>query len=69
MDARKRLHRETMIALRADRGDMLETCIPYASDVEQMGLRRAPVGGFAPRSRSAAAYDALWREIRGRAGP
>jgi hypothetical protein len=28
-----------------------------------MGLHRAPIASFAPRSKAAAAYDWLWREI------
>lgn len=66
VDARKRLHRELMAELRAARTDLLDTEIPSASDVERMGLHRAPVPAVAPRSRSAAAYRALWDEVRAR---
>ena len=37
--------------------------IPSAAAVEQMGLRRAPVVQWAPRSTAGRAYAALWREV------
>ena len=48
VDVRKSLHRricETGLASH----DFLRSAIPYASVVEQMGLRRAPVTAYAPR--------------------
>jgi hypothetical protein len=44
-----------------------EDCIPYLSVIENMGIERAPVGVFAPRSDAAAAFDALWMEVVRRA--
>lgn len=68
VDRRKALHRETCEwAAEQDLG-FLETQIPYASVVEQMGLYRAPLGSFASRSAAAIAYAELWREVRGRVG-
>jgi cellulose biosynthesis protein BcsQ len=66
VDARKRLHREVMEALRADHEHVLETAIPAAADVERMGLHRATLDDFAARGRAALAYRALWDEVRGR---
>jgi hypothetical protein len=37
-----------------------------AADVERMGARRSPLADFAPRSRAAQAYAALWDEIQAR---
>ncbi len=64
-DRRKRLHREIMDSFSREQSDLLETSIPYGSDVEKMGLNRAPLGDFAPRSRGFNAFHALWQEIRG----
>jgi chromosome partitioning protein len=63
VDRRKRLHRDMVAQLRTQRPDLLRTQIPSATDVERMGLHRAPVAGFAPGSRAAKAYTELWREI------
>ena len=46
--------------------DLLETRIPSATDVERMGVHRAPVASYAPTSRAAKAYAALWAEITAR---
>jgi chromosome partitioning protein len=64
-DRRKKLHREILDAHATD-ADMLATVIPSSSDVERMGIHRAPVATFAPRGRATAAYRALWREVSDR---
>ncbi len=68
VDRRKRLHREVVEALPAERPDMLATRIPYASCVEQMGVHRAPLATFAAGTTAAAAYARLWRELKWRLG-
>lgn len=65
-DRRKRMHRDLMCELPGDVPGVLETAIPYASEVEQMGFFRAPLGEYAAYSRSQAAYESLWAEIRAR---
>jgi chromosome partitioning protein len=62
-DRRKRLHREVMESLPKRRSGLAETVIPSSTDVEQMGVRRAPVVEWAPRSTAARAYEALWAEV------
>ena len=41
----------------------LDTPIGYSSDVERMGVHRAPVESFAPHSPAAKAYRTLSQEI------
>ncbi|HEX8582199.1 MAG TPA: ParA family protein [Acidimicrobiales bacterium] len=64
-DRRKRLHREVMATLPGARPGVLQSAVPSSTEVERMGLHRAPVPVFAPRSRAAAAYEELWREVQG----
>jgi chromosome partitioning protein len=64
VDQRKNLHRELVEKVRADRPEILTTQIPAASDIERMGVHRAPLPSYAPRGRSATAYRALWDEVR-----
>ena len=66
VDRRKRLHRETIEGLSATTVGLATTVIPAATDVERMGVHRAPLCEFAPRSAAARAYAELWREIRAR---
>ena len=65
VDRRKKLHREVVETLADEVPEVLETPIPYASEVEQMGLQREPLPAYKPRCRSALAYQELWEEIRG----
>ncbi len=66
VDRRKNMHKELMDSLTKTHPEILKTPIPYASDIERMGLERMPLGGFAAKSRSLQAYQALWQEILGR---
>lgn len=68
VDRRKRLHRDTLEAFPELWPLRLSTTIPYASDIERMGLEQAPVASFARRTRAAQAYTALWQEVAGRLG-
>jgi chromosome partitioning protein len=68
VDGRKRLHREVVERLRAERQDLAATAIPALSVVEQMAVHRAPLPVFAPRSRVTRGYEELWDELRARAG-
>ncbi len=63
VDRRKRLHREVIEQLPARQPAVISVEIPYASEVEQMGTRRAPLAAFAGRSRAALAYRELWLSI------
>lgn len=68
VDRRKRLHRDTMAELTAKTDRVLRTSIPYASDVERMGVQRAPLAVFAPGRPATLAYAALWAEAKQRLG-
>jgi chromosome partitioning protein len=63
VDGRKRLHREVIDRLRAERDDVAATVIPALSLVEQMAVRRAPLPVFAPHSQVSRRYEELWAEI------
>lgn len=64
VDRRKNLHRQLSEAPSHPGLHFLHSAIPYASQVEQMGIRRAPVADFAPSSPAARAFQALWGEVR-----
>jgi len=62
VDRRKKLHRESMAALRDGRRGIAAAAIPAAAVVENMGPRREPVVVSAPSSEASNAYVALWQE-------
>jgi cellulose biosynthesis protein BcsQ len=68
VDGRKRMHREVMESLRTAHGSVLDTAIPASVEVERMGVERTVPARFAPNGRAAAAYEALWRNVRERLG-
>lgn len=63
----KTLHAETMERMRAAHPKrFLDVTVPFAADVEKMGVHRAPVSTFAKSRAAAQAYDALWRDVLAR---
>jgi cellulose biosynthesis protein BcsQ len=68
VDGRKRMHREVMERLRTAHRSVLDTAIPASAEVERMGVERTVLARFAPHGRGAAAYEALWRNVRERLG-
>jgi chromosome partitioning protein len=63
VDRRRAAHREIIDGDREGPFPFLKTPIPYSSTVEKMGVHRKPLGAYAPRSRAAVAYAALWSEV------
>jgi chromosome partitioning protein len=63
VDRRKKLHREIVEKLSAERPEVAATTIPSLSVIESMSVEQAPVTVFAPSSAAAKAYRALWAEI------
>lgn len=63
VDRRKKMHRDIMQALSESHPEILATAIPYASDIERMGLERMPLAGYIKHSQATVAYETLWQEI------
>ena len=66
VDRRKKLHRKLAASLPMEIPCLLSASIPLLSTVERMGIYREPAPAFAPQSRAAAAYQALWLELEAR---
>jgi len=64
VENRKTLHREFLHKLRSQYPFFLNTRIPYSSNIEKMGVYRAPVGCFSQRSLPARQYQSLWEEVK-----
>lgn len=69
VDRRKGLHRQFLVDLPQQYPELLPSHIPYASEVEQMGVQRLPLQVFAGHSRAAEAFRSLWRDVRRRIDP
>lgn len=63
----KKLHKETMLALRKNYKSLLQNYVPFSSEIEKMGVHRAPVMTFAGKNSAADAYSKIWHEIEAQA--
>jgi cellulose biosynthesis protein BcsQ len=68
VDRRKQLHNSFVEVLPEERNGVLRCVIPNATEIEKMGVHRAPVHKYAPTSRAAAAYEDLWHNVKLRMG-
>lgn len=59
----KKLHRETIKRIRKQYKGVLSGDIPFSSDIEKMGIHRAPVASFARNRPAAKAYQSLWGAV------
>ncbi len=62
-DLRKTMHNEIMEELYKDKR-FFQNYVPYLSDVEKMGIHKAPIMEFANSSYAAKCYRELWTEIK-----
>jgi cellulose biosynthesis protein BcsQ len=66
VETRKRMHRDTIREILAEKINPLNAVIPYNADIEKMGMVRAPLTQYRPASLGARAFGRLWNEIRTR---
>ncbi len=59
----KKLHQESMDRMRNMHKRFLLHTIPFSSDIEKMGLHRAPALSYAGKRSAAWAYEAVWEEL------
>ncbi|WP_374302075.1 ParA family protein [Paracoccus sp. (in: a-proteobacteria)] len=65
VQAQKSLHRDTMARMREVYPDrFLNAVLPFSTDVERMGVHRAPVLSFAPARQASQAYREIFDELQ-----
>lgn len=57
------MHQQVLSEYPPGQNGVLHSQIPYAGEVERMGIERAPVGEYARDSAAGQAYRALWDEV------
>ena len=62
VEKRKKMHQDIIHEFRNTQGFLSQT-IPYNSEVEKMGIYRAPLNAVLPNSTAAKAYSSLWKEL------
>jgi len=63
VEKRKKLHNQLIEELSVKKKRFLDTIIPYSTDVEKMGVYRAPLVSYNKRSSASLAFNNLWKEI------
>ena len=63
-ERRKVMHRE-IVEEYSGKKRFLNRTVPYNSEVEKMGIYRAPLNAVRPNSPAAIAYQELWEELMG----
>jgi chromosome partitioning protein len=63
VQTQKKLHRETIKRLGKQYKRALDIEIPFSSDIEKMGINRAPVATFARNGSGAKAYSKLYKAL------
>lgn len=67
VQSRKSLHGETMARMRENHPKrLLDATLPFSTDVERMGVNRAPVLAFAPERPASIAYRNVFEEVQAR---
>lgn len=64
VDRRKTVHRTLVEQDPPPSPHIRPVVVPYSTYVERMGVERAPIATFAPRSAPALAFDELWSAVR-----
>lgn len=64
VDRRKKMHREIMATVSKEYNGVLPSFIPYLAEIEKMGIHRAPVGEFSPKSVASKSYQTLWDKFQ-----
>jgi len=63
-DCRKKIHAQTAETMRINYPECLGTIIPYSSEFEKMGIRKAPLCHYNPNGKAGVALQSLFEEMR-----
>jgi cellulose biosynthesis protein BcsQ len=69
VDRRRSLHLELMASARAEFPAILDTEVPYRSEIERTSQTRTPAAAGSAANEAALIYRQLWRQIEERTGP
>ena len=64
VDRHKKMHRELLLSLPKDFRGVLQSFVPYLAQIEKMGIYRAPVSVYAPKSLASRSYQNLWSKVQ-----
>ena len=59
----KKLHKESMLTLRKKYKNLLQSYVPFSTEIERMGVYRAPVSTYAGKNNMGNVYAEIWKDI------
>jgi cellulose biosynthesis protein BcsQ len=63
VEQQKTVHKEIISEMEGDK-HFLKSQVPYAADIEKMGIYRKPVACTQARSKATASFEELWNELK-----
>ena len=63
VEQQKKVHKDVIREME-ENGHFLECPVPYAADIEKMGIHRQPVACTRPSSKATSSFEELWNELK-----
>ena len=64
VEQQKKVHKDVIREME-ENGHFLKCPIPYAADIEKMGIYRQPIACTQPSSKATSSFEELWNELKG----
>jgi len=64
VEMRKSIHQNMIKELTLKIPNICTSFIPFLADIEKMGIYRKPIAEYNPKTKAAASFKALWKEIK-----
>ena len=64
VEQQKKIHKDVIREME-ENGHFLKCQVPYAADIEKMGIYRQPISCTQPTSKATSSFEELWNELKG----
>lgn len=64
VEQQKKIHKDVVREME-ENGHFLKCQVPYAADIEKMGIYRQPIACTQPSSKATSSFEELWNELKG----
>ncbi len=64
VEQQKKIHKDVIREM-GENGHFLKCQVPYAADIEKMGIYRQPIACTQPSTKATSSFEELWNELKG----
>lgn len=64
VEQQKKIHKDVIREME-ENGHFLKCQVPYAADIEKMGIYRQPIACTRPSTKATSSFEELWNELKG----